>query len=106
MSQQAIAACLTNIENDQSLPRLQQHQQAQPAHQPQQAALQLAGGSAHSMTSATKDAIQQATVTSGAKANAKQAADLWKANEGPNCLSPAAASTFGGNELGITGDRA
>ena len=83
-SQQAVAARLTNAENHQAHPQLQQHQQAQPAHQPQQAALQLAGGSAHSLASATKDAIQQATVTAGVKANAKQAADLWRANEGPN----------------------
>ena len=48
-SQQAIAARLTNVEKNQAHPQLQQHRQAQPAHQPQQAVLQLAGGSAHSM---------------------------------------------------------
>ena len=35
------------------------------------------------MASATKDAIQQATVTVDVNANAKQAADLWWANEWP-----------------------
>ena len=35
-SQQAIAARLTNVENNQAHPQLQQYQQAQPAHQPQQ----------------------------------------------------------------------
>ena len=83
VSQQAIVARLTNVENNQARPQLQQYQQAQPAHQPQQAALQLSEGSAHSMASATKDAIQQDTVTAGVKANAEQAADLWLANEGP-----------------------
>ena len=82
-SQQAIAARLTNVENNQEHPQLQQYQQAQPAHQSQQAALQLAGGSAHIMASATKEALQQATVTAGVKANTKQAADLWRGNEGP-----------------------
>ena len=40
-------------------------------------------GAAHSMASEKKDANQQATVTAGAKANARQAADLGPANEGP-----------------------
>ena len=82
-SQEAIAARLTNVENNQAHSQLQQHQQAQPAHQPQKAVLQLAGSSAHSMASATKDAIQQATVTADVKANTKQAIDLWRVNERP-----------------------
>ena len=91
---QAITARLSNIENNQAHPQLQRHRQAQPARQPQQAAFQLAGGSTHSMASATKDAIQQATITAGLTANAKEAADLWRANNGPNhCSSPATAST-------------
>ena len=81
-SQQAIAARLTNIEKSQAHPQPQQHQQAQPAHQPQPAALPLAGG-APSMAFVTKYAMQQAAVTAGVKANAKQAADHWRANEGP-----------------------
>ena len=82
-SQQAIAARLTNAENNQAHPQLQQHQQAQPLRQPHQAALQLEGGSAHNLSSATKDAIPQTTVTAGVKANVKQAADLCRANERP-----------------------
>ena len=82
-SQQAIDACLTNVENNQAHPQLQQHHQAQPAHQSQQAALQPAGGNNHSMASATKYAIQQATVTGGVKSSVKQAAGLWRANKGP-----------------------
>ena len=82
-SQQAIALRLTDVESNQAHPQLQQHQQAQPAHQPRQAALQLVGGSTLSMASATKDALRQATVTAGVKANAKQAADLWRTNERP-----------------------
>ena len=74
-SQQAIAARLTKVVNNQAHPQLQQHQQAQLAHRPQQTALQLAGSSAHSMASATKHATQQAMVTAGIKANTKQAAE-------------------------------
>ena len=81
-SQQAISSCLTNVDNNQARTHLQQHRQAQPAHQPQQAAIQLTGG-VHSMASATNDAIQQVAVTAGVKANAKQAAYLWRVNKGP-----------------------
>ena len=35
------------------------------------------------MVSATKDTIQQTAGTASVKANDKQAADLWRANEGP-----------------------
>ena len=89
-SQQAIAARLTNVESNQAHPQLQHLQQAQPTLQLQQAAFQLAGGSAYSTVFATKDAIQRATVTAGVKANAKQAAGP---SMGQNCSSPAAAST-------------
>ena len=75
-SQQTMAARLTDVDNNQAHAQLQQHQQAEPAHKPQLAALQLAGGSAHSVTFATKDAIQHATIIAGLNANAKQAADL------------------------------
>ena len=81
-SQQAITARSTNVENIRAHLQLHQRQQAQPAKPPQQAALQLVGGT-HSMAFATKNELQPATITAGVKTNANKAADLWRANEGP-----------------------
>ena len=93
-SQQAITARLVYVQVSKARSHLQQHQQAQPAHHPQQAALKLAGGTAQSIASATRDAKEQAAVTAGVNTNAKQRLTTGWPMKGPSCSLPAAALTY------------
>ena len=78
---------LACVENNQAQP-LQQQQQPVAAQSPGGIPLgglmapcaAVAMGGQH--PPAPQDALQQAAVTAGVKANAKQAADLWSAKEG------------------------
>jgi len=98
-SNHAIAARLTCLENSQAHPQQQeQQQQQQPQEiQPPQQGAQPPGGAiaggllapwaggamGGQLLPASHDANQQAAISAGVKATAKQAADLWHAPEGP-----------------------
>ena len=91
-TQQATVGRLTCVENNRAQPLLllQQQQHHQVAAQPPGGAplgglmVPWAGGAMGGQQPvAPQEALQQAAVTAGIKTNAKQAADLWRATEGP-----------------------
>ena len=88
VNQQAIVGRLACVENNQAQPpqQLQRQQQQQPVAVKPPGGAPLGGLMApwaggrmgRQQLPAPQDALQQAAVTAGVKANAKQAADLWR----------------------------
>ena len=105
-SQQAVAARLTNVENNQAHPQLQQHQQAQPAHQPQQATLQLAGGSAqHSIREERRNTAGYGHLRRNGKRQVG-GGPLAGQREAKRGHRPRRLQRLGGNKSRIADDRA